>query len=99
MLNLKNAHVIYADAEEKYVKNVVLYVSSNEKLYYDAELTNAVNGVDLAELYLKGVVVSYAGYYCTPTGFVPDDSEPSIGVAMVGEDGPVVVMLTAPVIE
>lgn len=58
----KRLTVIYADAAEKFVKNVVLYgfLSSDggdDKLYYDAEHTQLVNGKDLINLCQKGLIV------------------------------------------
>ena len=58
----KRLTVIYADAAEKFVKNVVLYGflsndGGDDKLYYDAEHTQLVNGKDLVNLCQKGLIV------------------------------------------
>ena len=48
---------IYADAEEKYVKAVVLYAGSDNLLYYDETEEYAVNGADVLNFFLKGLVI------------------------------------------
>lgn len=68
----KRLTVIYADAAEKFVKNVVLY-GNEGVLYYDEACTEVVNGAELENLFLKGLVVKYGGDYytahvCGPNG-------------------------------
>lgn len=55
---------IYARADEKFVKAVVLYANSNDKLYYDeAAKTDKVVAADLTDLFLKGVVIKKDNAY------------------------------------
>ena len=50
--------VIYAKADEKFVKTVVLYANSSKALFYDKEAkTDKVAKTDLQELFTKGVTV------------------------------------------
>lgn len=48
---------VYAQAEEKFVKTLMVYADSSNVLFYDAELKNAVSTVDLKDLFLKGLTV------------------------------------------
>ena len=62
---------IYADAEEKYVKAVVLYAYESA-LYYDEAHEHAVNGADVLNFFLKGLVVNIYGNYAVATGYTVD---------------------------
>ena len=60
---------IYADAEEKYVKAVVLY-NNGGNLYFDKNKEHAVNGADVLNFFLKGlIVVDPSGSYFTAIGY------------------------------
>lgn len=48
---------IYADAEEKYVKAVVLYVDVDGTLFYDQACNHLVNGADVLNFFLKGLIL------------------------------------------
>ena len=83
--NWKNLHVIYADAEEKFVKNIVLYGKSGDNyLYTDAAAATAATSdkrVDkdtLLEICQKGVLISYGGVFYAPLYF--SESSGSVGV-------------------
>mgnify|MGYP000316630723 CR=1 FL=1 len=55
---------IYARADEKFVKAVVLYANSTDKLFYDeAAKTDKVVAADLTDLFLKGVVIKKDNVY------------------------------------
>lgn len=64
---------IYADAEDKYVLNTVLYGKSS-KLYTDKETKNEVTYKDALNLCMKGAVVFDTDTYYTITSFKDDDS-------------------------
>lgn len=67
----KRLTVIYADAAEKFVKNVVLYLEELDgALYYDEDYVEEVNGAELENLFLKGLVIkSPSGEYCVAETF------------------------------
>lgn len=69
---MNNMTVVYADAEEKYVKNVILYgKTADNYLYTDSECSEA-NKVDkdtLLNLCKKGVIINYNSTYYMPLFF------------------------------
>lgn len=69
---MNNMTVVYADAEEKYVKNVILYgKTAGNYLYTDSECSEA-NKVDkdtLLNLCKKGVIINYNSTYYMPLFF------------------------------
>lgn len=74
---------IYADAEEKYVKAVVLYTDS-EFLYYDEAHEHVVNGADLLNFFLKGLIIAdESGYYMNPSLFFISEIDNHIGDAAI----------------
>lgn len=60
---------IFADAEEKYVKTVVLYGHSDNYLYADESHTEKIDKSTLLDLCLKGVTVKYESAYYPPVLF------------------------------
>lgn len=50
---------VYANADEKFVKNTIIYVDSLHSgyPYYDPEMTKPVYNDDMVELYLNGVLL------------------------------------------
>lgn len=66
-------HNHYAHAQEKFVKNVILYIDDNAVLYYDKTFHKPVSKDELRDLYLDGVIVEVvsAGFMCTPKGYDP----------------------------
>lgn len=70
---------IFARADEKFVKTVVLYANASKVLYYDAEAkTDAVAKEELKDLFLKGVTVIMSDVYYKPvclksTGLIASD--------------------------
>lgn len=79
---MNNMTVVYSDAEEKYVKNVVLYgKTANNYLYTDSKCSE-VNKVDkdtLLNLCKKGVIISYNNTYYMPL-FFKEESGVSVSV-------------------
>ena len=71
-VEVQKMNQVYGDAEQKYVKTVVLYgEASNNYLYTDAECTegNELDKDTLLDLLLKGVTISYGGKYYAPLFF------------------------------
>lgn len=55
---------VYARADEKFVKTVVLYANSADKLFYDeGAKADKVVAADLTDLFLKGVVIKKENVY------------------------------------
>lgn len=53
---------IYSKAEEKYVKNVVIYGKSGDNyVYEDSACTKKLDKDTVSRLFLTGLLVSYAG--------------------------------------
>lgn len=79
---MNNMTVVYADAEEKYVKNIILYgKTSDNYLYTDSKCTE-VNKVDkdtLLNLCKKGVIINYNSTYYMPL-FFKEESGGSVSV-------------------
>lgn len=74
---------IYADAEEKYVKTVVLYgKNSDNYLYTDSACTTKLDKDTLMNLCLKGVTVLYEGAYYVPFTFKDDTSAGATSVTI-----------------
>lgn len=74
---------IWGDQNEKYLRNVVLYTTTNEyvaesrKLFYNEELTDKVYASDLKDMFLKGIVLirdmDGVEYYRRPEAYNADD--------------------------
>ncbi len=79
---MNNMTVVYADAREKYVKNVILYgKTADNYLYTDSKCTE-VNKVDkdtLLNLCKKGVIISYNSTCYMPL-FFKEESGGSVSV-------------------
>ena len=61
---------IFADAEEKYVKNVLVYADADDgHLFYDAGKTQKINKDDLLNLFLKGLVIFLTDEYLIPVAY------------------------------
>lgn len=79
---MNNMTVIYADADEKFVKNVVLYgKTSDDYLYTDSACTEngKVDKDTLLNLCKKGVLINYSGAYYVPI-FFKEESAGSVSV-------------------
>lgn len=73
---------IYATAEEKYVKNVVLYAKTGDNyLYADSTHTQKIDKDTLMNLLIKGVIVLYEGAYYTPVMFKDNTTNVSATIA------------------
>ena len=76
--------VVYADAEEKLVKTVILYgKQSDTNLYRDSKMTttNKVTGAELMELCKKGLVIFYKDAFYAPVSFKDESGTIKVGIA------------------
>ena len=67
---------IYNDACDKNVAAIIVYLNAeDEKLYYDAEFTEAmeVPEADLKNLFIKGALVDNGDGLFAATGYTEDD--------------------------
>ena len=72
MTDYRNFDVVYADAEEKYVKTVVLYAKASDTYVYKAAGATEQDKIDkdtLLDLCKKGVMVVLDGVYYVPSQF------------------------------
>ena len=72
MINYRDYNTVYADAEEKYMKAVVLYSKTSDKYVYKKAAATEKDKIDkntLLELCKKGVLVLLDGVYYTPSQF------------------------------
>lgn len=79
---MNNMTVVYADAEEKYVKNVILYGKTPDNYLYTDSKCSEVNKVDkdtLLNLCKKGVIINYNSTYYMPL-FFKEESGGSVSV-------------------
>ena len=73
---------IYADAEEKYVKSVVLYgKASDNYVYTDSACKEKIDKATLLNLCMKGVLVLYGGSYYAPIAFKDNTTSASLTIA------------------
>ena len=66
---------IYNDAEDKNVAVRIVYANESNAIFYDAELTEAVDADDAFNLFAKGVVAKkgtsfYTAKSCTDAGVI-----------------------------
>lgn len=72
---------IFGTAEEKYVKNTVLYGHTDKYLYFDEAHQNKVDMDTLLNLCNKGLIVSYNGFFCTPVCYKENAGHLEVTVA------------------
>lgn len=72
---------IFADAEEKYVKNVILYGHTDNYLYTDAEHTQKVDKDTVMNLCKKGVLVDYQSAFYAPISFKENSGHLEVVIA------------------
>ena len=74
---------VYADSEEKYVKNVVLYgKTGDDYVYTDEKCTVKIDKDTLLTLCTKGVIVLYEKAYYVPVSFKDDTSAGATAVTI-----------------
>ena len=59
-------HYIYADAEQKYVMNTLLYGHTDNYVYMDEAHTQKIDKDTLHEILSKGAIIHYESAYYTP---------------------------------
>lgn len=59
-------HYIYADAEQKYVMNTLLYGHTDNYVYTDEAHTQKIDKDTLHEILSKGAIIYYGSAYYTP---------------------------------
>lgn len=73
---------IFADSEEKYVMNTVLYGKASDKYAYaDAGCTVKIPAAEMLNALLKGALVCIANVYYMPVSFKEADGVVSVTVA------------------
>lgn len=66
---------IIADAEEKYVKTVIVHAKKSDSyVYADAGFNKKISKDELLNLCKKGLMISYGGVYYTPVCFKEETS-------------------------
>lgn len=74
---------IYANSEEKYVMNTVLYGKLGDKyLYSDEACTQKLTKDALYDICVKGVIVKYDGLCYTPLIFGYDKVKPCVTITI-----------------
>lgn len=74
---------IFADAEEKFVKTVVLYGHTDNYIYIDEAHTTKVGKDTLLNLCLKGITIKYNDVYYKPVYFSDEETYVSVTIATV----------------
>lgn len=72
MMDLRNYDAIYADAEEKFVKSIILYGKTSDAYVYAKSGMTEDDKIDkdsLMEILKKGAIVYYEGAFYTPAFF------------------------------
>lgn len=83
---MKMKHV-YADAEEKYVMNTILYGHSDTYLYADEAHTQKVDAATLLNVCQKGILVHYKGAYYIPVFFKENSGHLEVTIATAISSG------------
>lgn len=84
MMDLKGYDAIYADAEEKFVKNIILYGKTSDNFVHATSKTTEEDKIDketLLELLKKGVVVKYNDDFYTPISFADETTHAALTIA------------------
>ena len=84
MTDLRGYDVIYADAEEKYAKAVILYGKTSDNYVYSKSTMTEDERIDkdtLMELLKKGVIVKYNDDFYVPLFFADETTDTSFTIA------------------
>lgn len=84
MMDYRGFDVTYADAEEKYVKNVTLYGQTSDNYVYSKAAMTETDKIDkdtLLELLKKGALINYDGDFYTPLFFSDETDYTSLTFA------------------
>lgn len=86
MMDLRNYDAIYADAEEKFVKSIILYGKASDAYVYAKSGMTEDDKIDkdsLMEILKKGAIVSYGGAFYTPAFFKENSGHVELTFATV----------------
>lgn len=75
--------IVFADAEEKFVKTNLLYGHTDNYLYEDEAHTTKIDKDKLLNYLIKGVTVFYNNAYYTPTSFKENAGVIEVTIATV----------------
>lgn len=84
MMDYRGFDVIYADAEEKYVKGIMLYGKTSDDYVHATSAMTENDKVDkdtLLELLKKGVVVKYNDDFYAPLFFSDETTHAALTIA------------------
>lgn len=84
MMDYRGFDVTYADAEEKYVKSVILYGKTSDDYVYSKSGMTEDDKIDkdtLLELLKKGVIINYGGDFYTPLFFSDETTHAALTIA------------------
>lgn len=74
-------HYIYADAEQKYVMNTLLYGHTDNYIYMDEAHTQKVDKDTLHEILSKGAIIHYESAYYTPVFWKENSGKLEVTIA------------------
>lgn len=72
---------VYADAEEKYVMNTVLYGHTDTYLYEDEAHTQKISAEEAMNACLKGAIINYKDAYYLPVFFKDNSGHVEVTIA------------------
>lgn len=79
MNNMKNRNNIFADSEDKFVKNVLVYADADDgHLFYDSAKSIKIPKDELKDLFMKGMIIFLTDAYYIPVGYKESGSEASV---------------------
>ena len=79
-------HYIYADAEQKYVMNTLLYGHTDNYVYMDEAHTQKIDKDTLHEILSKGAIVHYESAYYTPVFWKENTGHLEVTIAPASAD-------------
>lgn len=86
MMDYRGYDVVYADAEEKFVKSVILYGQTSDDYVYTKTTMTENDKIDkdtLMELLKKGVIVKYNDDFYVPVLFSDESTYTALTIATV----------------
>lgn len=86
MMDYRGYDVVYADAEEKFVKSVILYGQTSDNYVYAKSTMTENDKIDkdtLMELLKKGVIVKYNDDFYVPVLFSDESTYTALTIATV----------------
>lgn len=83
MMDYRGYDVVYADAEEKYVKSIILYGKTSDNFVHaTSKMTDdRIDKDTLMELLKKGVIVKYNDNFYTPIFFSDETAHATLTIA------------------